>query len=89
MSIQIFSVTTGNPQPIDVKTPIDPSNPNGEISIQNDGPNTLTVEGKLSGSSSWAALGTVPANTINSISFVYGLVQIQLSATAATGTVIW
>jgi len=89
MSIQTFSVTTGNPQTIDVKTPIDPSNPNGEISIQNDGANTLTVEGKLSGSSSWAALGTIPANTIQSISFVYGLVQIRVSATASTGTIVW
>jgi len=89
MSIVTFSVTTGNPQTIDVKTPLDPSNPNGEISIHNDGANTLTVEGKLPGAADWAALGTVPATTINSISFVYGLVQIRLSSTDAEGVICW
>ena len=88
MSITQFSVTTGSPQVIDVESRHQPNNPNGVMGVQNDGAVELTVNGKLIGNSNWALLGTVPANSINGIAFIPGLVQIQLDASEAEGTVV-
>lgn len=84
-----FSVTTGVPQTIAISPVIDPGNPQGVIGVQNDGANVLTIEGKILGSSAWAAVGTVAAATIGAVTFLPGLTSIRLSSTAATGLVIY
>lgn len=83
MNTTQFSVTTGNPQVIAVK------NSQGQtlMGIQNDGAGVLTIEGKLTGNSNFAAMGTVAAATVSGISVVPGLVEIRLSGTANTGTI--
>jgi hypothetical protein len=84
MAITVFSVTTGNPQTINLRTPGGPT----IIGVQNDGAGVLTLEGKLGDSTSWAALGTVAAATISGIEMIPGLTSIRVSGTANTGVIV-
>lgn len=83
MNTTQFSVTTGNPQLIDVK------NSQGQtlMGIQNDGVGVLTIEGRLTGNVNFAAMGTVAAATVSSITILPGLIEIRLSGVANTGTI--
>lgn len=83
MNTTQFSVTTGNPQLIDVK------NSQGQtlMGIQNDGAGVLTIEGRLTGNVNFAAMGTVAAATVSSITILPGLIEIRLSGVANTGTI--
>lgn len=83
MNTTQFSVTTGNPQIIDVR------NTQGQtlMGVQNDGAGVLTIEGKLTGNSNFAAMGVVAAATVSSITIVPGLIEVRLSGTANTGTI--
>ncbi len=83
MNTTQFSVTTGNPQIVNVANNVGQT----LIGIQNDDAGTLTIEGQLTGNSNWGAMGTVAANTVSGISVVPGLINIRLSGTANTGTI--
>lgn len=88
MATLTYTATTGTPFELTgLNNPTSPNNPQGVISIQNDGAGAVTVKGKIGDSASWATIGTVAAASIGSPVFLPGLVAIRLEATNSTGTI--
>lgn len=86
-----FSISAGVNQKFEVAKMPNPDNSTGVISIQNHGPDSVVVKGRLRGATQFDEIGYVANGTIRPITILPGLEQIELivsTGSTATGVVV-